>query len=158
MLTIQHNADVDPPGDGTARTGAARRVWIDSESPALDGAAFGNHGTPAAAPHDSLYGLDGDADGAGSNVIPYDANGVVKLVIIDPDGDGDWVDTSFTMTLRADGVGVTPSPASVKVTITDGDPQPTVSFSKTNVNLTEDARLNTPVVRKAGCRQSRYDR
>ena len=43
----------------------------------------------AAAPHDNLYGLDNN------DTIPYDANGVVKLVIIDPGGDGDWVDTKF---------------------------------------------------------------
>ena len=41
----------------------------------------------AAAPHDNLYGLDND------DTIPYDANGVIKLVIIDPGGDGNWQST-----------------------------------------------------------------
>ena len=150
VLTIQHNADVAPPGEGDALTGAERRVWIDSDSSALDGSAFGSHGNPAAAPHDSLYGLDGDAAGAGSNVIPYDNNGVVKLVIIDPEGDDDWVDSSFTMTLRASGQGIAANPASVKVRITDINSQPTVSFSKTSVNLTEASRGTTPVAINLG--------
>ena len=81
VLKIQHNAD------GGARTAANRRIWIDSNSPALDATAFEME-DQAAAPHDNLYGLDDN------DTIPYDANGVVKLVIIDPGGDGDWVDTS----------------------------------------------------------------
>ena len=32
-------------------------------------------------------------------VIPYDSNGVIKLVIIDPGGDGNWVDDKFTIDL-----------------------------------------------------------
>ena len=137
-LTLQHNADVDPPGAGEARTSAKRRIWIDSESAALDASAL-DSGDAAAAPNDHLYGVDS------GDTIPYDNNGVVKLVIIDPDGDGDWVDTKFTMTLRADAVGVTPSPATVTVTITDGNAQPTVSFSKTSVSLTEDSQTFTPI-------------
>ena len=147
VLTLQHNADAEPPGTGNARTGAARRIWLDSESPGVDAARLGSGDFPAgtaAAPHDHLYGVN---DG---NTIPYDANGVVRLVIIDPDGDDDWVDTSFTMTLRTDGEGITPAPASIKVTISDNNPQPTVSFSKTSVNLTEASRGTTPVAINLG--------
>ena len=39
-LKIQHNADVAPPGPGDARTAANRRIWIDSNSPALDATMF----------------------------------------------------------------------------------------------------------------------
>ena len=93
-----------------------------------------------------------------TSTIPYDANGVVKLVIIDPGGDGDWVDTSFTMTLRASANGVSPSPAAVKVTITDGDPQPTVSFSSTSIALTEGTQTDgQPCVHQVGRWQNRYD-
>ena len=150
VLRIQHNADVAPPGTGDAgiRTAANRRIWIDSNSPALDETMFdmGDFvmGDQAAAPHDNLYGLDP------TDAIPYDANGVVKLVIIDPGGDGDWVNTKFTMTLRADANGVSPSPAAVTVTMTDGDPQPTVSFSRTSLALTEETQTATPVSIKLG--------
>ena len=41
----------------------------------------------------TLYGLDNNDE------IPYDNNGVIRLVIIDPDGDGDWEDNEFTMQL-----------------------------------------------------------
>ena len=149
VLRIQHNADADPPGTGGVREAADRRIWIDSNSPALDAMMFDMDmgdfmGDQAAAPHDNLYGLDP------TDKIPYDANGVVKLVIIDPGGDGDWVDTKFTMTLRPDGLGVSPSPAAVTVTITDGDPQPTVSFSRTSLALTEETKTTTPVSIKLG--------
>ena len=148
-LTIQHNADVDPPGSDTAGTGsdgvrsaANRRIWIDSTSAAVDASEFGTAPYPvgtAAAPHTHLYGVD-DGD-----QIPYDNNGVIKLVIIDPGGDEDWVNTSFTMTLRADGIGVTPNPGSVTVTITDGDPAPVATFTKTDVSLTEDSQTSTDI-------------
>ena len=60
-----------------------------------------------------LYGV---ADMA---VIPYDSNGVIKLVIIDPGGDGNWQDNKFTIDLRTPLAGVSPSPGSHTVTVTD---------------------------------------
>ena len=148
MLTLQHNADDDPPGSGGALTGNNRRIWLDSESTAVDGAAVGTADGLNQFTGDTtkthLYGVE---DGG---TIPYDTNGIIKLILIDPMGDGDWVDGSFTMTLRADAVGVTPSPATVKVTVMDGDPQPTVSFSKASVNLTEDSQTSTAIAINLG--------
>ena len=46
------------------------------------------------APHSHLLGVPN-----GYLTLPYDNNGVIRLVIIDPGGDGNWVDNKFTMRL-----------------------------------------------------------
>ena len=33
--------------------------------------------------------------------IPYDNNGVIRLVIIDPGGDGNWVDNKFSIKIES---------------------------------------------------------
>ena len=46
--------------------------------------------------------------------IPYDSNGVIKLVIIDPGVDRNWQDNKFTMDLRTLKAGVLPAPAAIR--------------------------------------------
>ena len=84
-----------------------------------------------------LYGVADEA------IIPYDNNGVIRLVIIDPGGDGNWQDNKFTMDLRTEQPGVSPSPGSHTVTVVDTDSAPTVKFSKTSVALTEETQTGT---------------
>ena len=91
-----------------------------------------------------LYGVE---DGA---VIPYDSNGVIKLVIIDPGGDGNWQDNKFTIDLRTTELGVSPSPGSHTVTVVDTSVQPTAKFSKTSVVLTEETETTVPVAITVG--------
>ena len=134
-LTIQHDADDLYPGQ-EERTLANQRIWVDTTSSALDEDELPDSLTPAAAPHGHLEGV---TDGL---VLPYDNNGVIRLVIIDPGGDGNWQDDKFTMrlvTTAADPLPIppSPSPASFIVTVTDEDPQATVSFSESSLSLTE---------------------
>ena len=137
MLTIQHDADIVYPGQ-VVRDGDNQRIWLDETSSALDEdesaitALTANTGVG----HGHLLGLPT------GTVLPYDNNGVIRLVIIDPGGDGNWVDNMFTMrlvtTAVTDGpIPPSPSPASYIVTVTDEDPQPTVSFSESSLSLTE---------------------
>ena len=84
-----------------------------------------------------LYGV------AESATIPYDSNGVIKLVIIDPDGDDNWQDNKFTIDLGVSKVGVSLSPSSHTVTVVDTHSAPTVKFSKTSVALTEETQTGT---------------
>ena len=94
---------IDYPGLVVARQASAQRIWVDTTSSALDEAAAGDKGstpttafTAAAAPDKGhLYGVPAD-NGA---MLPYDNNGVIRLVIIDPGGDGNWQDDKFTMRL-----------------------------------------------------------
>ena len=135
-LTIEHDADIIYPGQDAARTEANQRIWVDTTSSALDEARLVAGLTAAAAPHSHLSGVPDEM------VLPYDNNGVIRLVIIDPDGDGNWVDDKFTMrlvtTALTDGpIPTSPSPASYIVTVTDEDPQATVSFSPSEFSLTE---------------------
>ena len=134
-LTIEHDADIAYPGQASARTGVNQRIWVDTTSSALDEARLTGL-TAAAAPNGHLLGVTDDL------ALPYDNNGVIRLVIIDPGGDGNWTDNMFTMrlvtTAAADGpIPPSPSPASYIVTVMDNDPQPTVSFSESSLSLTE---------------------
>ena len=113
-----------------------QRIWVDTTSSALDEDALASGLTAAAAPHQHLLGVTNRL------TLPYDNNGVIKLVIIDPGGDGNWQDDKFTMrlvtTAAQDGpIPPSPSPASYIVTVTDKDPQATVSFSESSLSLTE---------------------
>ena len=134
-LTIQHDADIAYPGQEVRET-TNQRIWLDTTSSALDEDSLVTGLTPAAAPHSHLVGVTNDL------ALPYDNNGVIKLVIIDPGGDGNWVDNMFTMrlvtTAVTDGpIPPSPSPASYIVSVTDKDPQATVSFSESSLSLTE---------------------
>ena len=133
-LTIQHDADDVYPGQDLARATDQQRIWVDTTSSALNEA--GLTGTRAAAPHEHLLGVPDPF------VLPYDNNGVIRLVIIDPGGDGNWQDDKFTMRLVTTAedplpIPPSPSPASFIVTVTDKDPQATVSFSESSLSLTE---------------------
>ena len=136
-LTIQHDADVDYPGQ-TGRAAQTARIWLDTTSSALDEdeTAITDLTANTASGKGHLVALPT------ATALPYDNNGVITLVIIDPGGDGNWQDDSFTMrlvTAVAEGgrIPPSPSPASFKVTVTDKDPQATVSFSKSDLSLTE---------------------
>ena len=134
-LTIQHDADIVYPGQ-EERTADNQRIWLDNTSSALDEAAVTGLTANTTPGHGHLLGV---TDGA---TLPYDNNGVIRLVIIDPGGDGNWVDNKFTMrlvtTAVTDGpIPPSPSPASYIVTVTDNDHQPTVSFSESSLSLTE---------------------
>ena len=133
-LTIEHDADLPYPGQDE-RTTADQRIWVDTTSSALaEGDLDGL--TAAAAPHQHLLGVTAGLE------LPYDNNGVIRLVIIDPGGDGNWQDDKFTMRLVTtaaanDPIPPSPSPASFIVSVTDKDPQATVSFSESSLSLTE---------------------
>ena len=137
-LQIEHDADIAYPGQAVRET-TNQRIWIDTTSSALDETAFAtaNTGTTTlAAPMEHLTSVPNDA------TLSYDNNGVIRLVIIDPGGDGNWVDNRFTMrlvtTAVTDGpIPPSPVPASFIVTVTDKDPQATVSFSPSELSLTE---------------------
>ncbi len=132
-VTLDHSADDAYPGQ-LERTGDNRRIWLDSKSSAIDEAELaGNSNLTRHTDADKVH-LYGVADGA---VIDYDSNGVIKLIIIDPDGDGNWMDNMFTMDLRTPKAGISPSPGSYRVTVRDTSAQPTVAFSRTSVGLTE---------------------
>ena len=142
-LTFMHDADDAYPGQD-ARADANRRIWLDSKSSAIDEEElnvrekFTRHPDADKA---HLYGVGDEAR------IPYDNNGVIKLVIIDPGGDDNWQDNKFTIDLRTDAPGVSPSPGSHTVTVVDTDSAPTVAFSRTSVALTEETQTatNNPV-------------
>ena len=82
--------------------------------------------------------------------IHYDNNGVIRLVIIDPDGDGNWMDNSFIMDIESDELGISASPGSYKVTVVDTSVQPTAKFSKTSLALTEETQTSVPVTITVG--------
>ena len=148
-LSLEHNAD-------TGLTDTDRRIWLD-----VDGSSALNEG------HDDYTNkLDSETDSIGgdkvvletANILHYDRNGTIKLVIIDPAGDGDWLDDKFIMRLVTgtlpndaddDPVGPavppTPSPANFTVTVNDKDPQPSVVFSKSSVSLTEGSETSNAV-------------
>ena len=142
MLTIEHDADIVYPGQNPARTKETenQRIWVDTTSSALDEDSIDLTVLARAdAPHGHLYGVPDMAEGF---TLPYDNNGVIRLVIIDPGGDGNWQDDKFTMrlvttALEEGPIPPSPSPASYIVTVTDKDPQATVSFSESSLSLTE---------------------
>ena len=134
-ITLDHDADTVYPGKGVA-SGNSLRVWIDGESSAFDEATTG------LTEHTELDGKYGVPTGGRIN---YDRNGVIRLLIIDPDKDGNWIDNKFTMSIESDMLGISPSPGSARVTVVDTDAQPTVSFSRANVNLTEDSQTVNPL-------------
>ena len=133
-ITLAHDADEAYTGQG-ARADEQRRIWVDGSSSAVDEARLNSQDEHGDAP--GKYGV------TAGGVIPYDNNGVITLVIIDPMGDGNWVDNSFTMNIESDLLGISPNPGSYKVTVVDADVQPTVKFDKTNVSLTEGTQTTT---------------
>ena len=135
VITLDHDADEVYPGKGVA-SGNSLRVWIDGESSAFDEAIT------ELVEHTELDGKYGVPTGG---EIKYDRNGVIRLLIIDPDKDGNWIDNKFTMSIESDMLGISPSPGSARVTVVDTDAQPTVSFSKASVNLTEDSQTVSPL-------------
>ena len=132
-ITLVHNADTAYSGQ-LERSDEQRRVWVDGSSSAVDEARLDSadeHSTAS-----GKYGLTtGDA-------IPYDNNGQIKLVIIDPGGDGNWVDNMFTMDIESDELGISPNPGSFRVTVSDTDVAPVAAFSKSSVRLTEGSELS----------------
>ena len=149
IITLVHDADEDYSGQenrDTRNSGNERRVWVDGESSALDEGRL------------SALNLEEHPDAPGkygvstTDQIPYDNNGVITLVIIDPEGDGNWVDNSFTINIESDKLGISPNPGSYRVAVRDTDVQPTVKFDKTNVSLTEGTQttLGNPVAITVG--------
>ena len=138
VITLVHNADAAYTGKAEVTDGDNLRVWVDGESSALDEARVIADNTIDE--HTMASGKYGLATG---EEIPYDNNGVIRLVIIDPAGDGNWVDNNFTMNVESEKLGISPSPGSYRVTVVDTDVQPTVSFSKTSVSLTEGSQTTT---------------
>ena len=146
-IQILHDADTAYSGQAT-REDDDRRIWVDGESSALDEARItagaditpdDEHGVA-----NGKYAVDHEDD------IPYDNNGVIRLVIIDPDGDGNWVDNKFSINIESDALGISPNPGSYRVTVIDTDVQPAVTFSKTNVSLTEETQTTVPVAITVG--------
>ena len=130
--TLKLRHDADPQGV----SGDSLRVWLDSESSAIDEDMLTALTAHTDADKDHLYGVPDDT------TLPYDNNGVIRLLLIDPDGDGDWEDDEFSMKLTtAEAGGVTfpptPSPADYMATVTDTDVTPVASFSKTTLTLPE---------------------
>ena len=146
-ITLDHDADTVYPGKDTA-SGDSLRVWIDGESSAFDEAVT------ALVEHTELDGKYGVPTGGRIN---YDRNGVIRLLIIDPDKDGNWIDNKFTMSIESDMLGISPSPGSARVTVVDTDAQPTVSFSKASVSLTEDSQTVSPVAIMLGAGEDGAD-
>ena len=143
-ITIDHNADTAYPGQAT-RSGDQQRVWIDGESSALDESETVSDNNLTE--HTMLSGKYGLPTGG---EIHYDNNGVIRLVIIDPDGDGNWMDNSFIMDIESDELGITASPGSYKITVVDTSVQPTAKFSKTSLSLTEETQTTVPVAITVG--------
>ncbi|MCE2543879.1 MAG: hypothetical protein J4F30_10685, partial [Acidobacteria bacterium] len=129
-ITIVHNAAAAYPGQD-ARSAQTARGWVDGSSSAVDEGRLIARTEAAAAPGKYIVG------GAADNEIPYDNNGEIKLVIVDPGGDGNWVDNMFTMTIESSLGPVDPDPANFTVTVSDTDVAPVASFSKSSVRLTE---------------------
>ena len=143
-ITIDHNADTAYPGQST-RSGDMQRVWIDGESSALDESETVSDNNLVE--HTMLSGKYGLPTGG---EIHYDNNGVIRLVIIDPDGDGNWMDNNFIMDIESDMLGISASPGSYKVTVVDTSVQPTAKFSKTSLALTEETQTSVPVAITVG--------
>ena len=127
-ITIVHDADTAYSGQ-EARTGQQARVWVDGSSSAVDEARLTGRTEATAAPGKFIVET--------GNEIPYDNNGEIKLVIIDPGGDGNWVDNMFTMNIESDALGISPSPGSFRVTVSDTDVAPVAAFGKSSIRLTE---------------------
>ena len=143
-ITIDHNADTAYPGQAT-RSGDQQRVWIDGESSALDESETVSDSNLVE--HTTISGKYGLPTGG---EIHYDNNGVIKLVIIDPDGDGNWMDNNFIMDIESSMLGISASPGSYKVTVVDTSVQPTAKFSKTSLALTEETQTSVPVAITVG--------
>ena len=139
-ITLVTDADTMYSGQET-RVNEQRRIWVDGESSALDEGRIGTgQGESDLEEHSMASGKYGVTSG---DFIPYDNNGVITLVIIDPGGDGNWVDNKFSINIESDELGISPNPGSYSVTVRDDDVQPTVKFSKTNVALTEGTETTT---------------
>ena len=135
-ITIVHDADDDYSGQAE-RSAQTSRVWVDGSSSAVDEGRLTTRTEATAAPGKYIVG------GAANNEIPYDNNGEIKLVIVDPGGDGNWVDNMFTMTIESSLGPVDPDPANFTVTVSDTDVAPVASFSKSSVRLTEGSETST---------------
>ena len=143
-ITIDHNADLAYPGQAT-RSGDMQRVWIDGESSALDESeTVSDQNLDEHTMLSGKYGLPTGGE------IHYDNNGVIRLVIIDPDGDGNWMDNNFIMDIESDELGISANPGSYKVTVVDTSVQPTAKFSKTSLVLTEETQTSVPVAITVG--------
>ena len=135
-ITLAHNADAEYSGQG-ARDGQTARVWVDGSSSAVDEGRLATGGRTEATAAPGKYIV------LTTNEIPYDNNGQIKLVIIDPGGDGNWVDDMFTMTIESDVGTIDPNPANFKVTVRDTDVAPVASFTPSSVRLTEGTMTST---------------
>ena len=130
-ITLVHDAD-DAYSGQAEREDDNRRIWVEGSSSAVDEARL-----DAADEHAAASGKYGVTTG---DAIPYDNNGVITLVIIDPGGDGNWVDNSFAMNIESDKIGISAHPGSYRITVVDTDVQPTASFGTTSVSLIEGTK------------------
>ena len=142
-ITLVHDADTAYPGQAV-REEEQRRVWLDGESSAYD-ESRGLTGGNAITADDEHSMASGKYGVSSEDVIPYDNNGVIRLVIIDPMGDGNWVDNSFSIDIESDKIGLSANPGSYKVTVIDNDVAPVATFSKTSLALTEETETTVPV-------------
>ena len=136
VITLVHDADEAYSGQAE-RTDEDRRIWVDGSSSAVDEARLDANDEHSVA--SGKYGVSSE------DAIPYDNNGVITLVIIDPDGDGNWVNNNFSIDIESDKIGLSANPGSYRVTVVDTDVQPTVKFSKTSLALTEETATTVPV-------------
>ena len=147
MITIVHDADTAYPGQSD-RVNEMRRIWVDGSSSAFDEGRLGTgQGESNLEEHPTALGKYGVST---MDQIPYDNNGVITLVIIDPGGDGNWVDNSFSIDIESDKIGISANPGSYRVTVVDNDVQPAASFSKTSLALTEETATTVPVAITVG--------
>ena len=143
VITLEHDADYGQDGlvnGGDNLTEDNRRVWVDGESSALDEGRLGDG--DGLEEHTVALGKYGVSSG---DSIPYDNNGVITLVIIDPAGDGNWVDNKFSIKIESSIIAVSPNPGTYSVTVRDDDVAPVATFSKTSFALTEETETTAPV-------------
>ena len=148
QITLEHDADYGQDGAMAGNDdleGDNRRVWVDGESSALDEGRIGTQNEDGESPleeHTVALGKYGVSSG---DFIPYDNNGVITLVIIDPAGDGNWVDNKFSIKIESSIIAVSPNPGTYSVTVRDDDVAPVATFSKTSFALTEETETTAPV-------------
>ena len=147
VITLVHDADTAYSGQ-SERVNEMRRIWVDGSSSAFDEGRLGTgQGESNLEEHPTALGKYGVTSG---DFIPYDNNGVITLVIIDPTGDGNWVDNSFSIDIESDKIGLSANPGSYRVTVVDNDVQPAATFSKTSLALTEETETTVPVAITVG--------
>ena len=142
VITLEHDADYGQDRtrwreETTTSALDNRRVWVDGESSALDEGRIGTGSDES--PLEEHMTASGKYGVSTGDFIPYDNNGVIRLVIIDPSGDGNWVDNKFSINIESDERKgrLSQRRALYSVTVRDTDVQPAVTFSKTSVALTE---------------------